>query len=91
MAASVTGSPSTGCTPTLGPGQWRRPDTGLEEFARLLAGAGTVVRGRATDNGQKILIGRRLLVVDDGKDTLRGLVTQTDLDEAVADILRRPR
>ncbi|OLM31233.1 N-hydroxyarylamine O-acetyltransferase [Pseudonocardia sp. Ae717_Ps2] len=71
--------------------EWQRPDTGLEEFARLLAGAGTVVRGRATDNGQKILIGRRLLVVDDGKDTLRGLVTQTDLDEAVADILRRPR
>ena len=57
-------------------------------FARQLAGVGTVVRGRAFDSGQKILIGRRLLTVDDGRETIRGLVAQADRDRVAADILR---
>ncbi|WP_410631079.1 arylamine N-acetyltransferase family protein [Amycolatopsis sp. cmx-4-83] len=70
--------------------EWRGPGLGLEEFARRLASAGTLVRGRAFERGQKILIGRRLLTVEDGHDTIRGLVTQSDYDAALADILGRP-
>ncbi|WP_019074885.1 arylamine N-acetyltransferase family protein [Streptomyces hokutonensis] len=68
--------------------EWQNPTPDLVAFARQLAGAGTVVRGRAFDSGQKILIGRRLLTVDDGRETIRGLVAQADLDRVAADILR---
>ncbi|MEU6996433.1 arylamine N-acetyltransferase [Streptomyces sp. NPDC046465] len=67
--------------------EWADPTPDLVAFARQLAGAGTVVRGRAFETGQRILIGRRLLTVDGGHDTVRGLVDQAEFDAAVTDIL----
>ncbi|MFE9611173.1 arylamine N-acetyltransferase [Streptomyces sp. NPDC006012] len=68
--------------------EWENPTPDLVAFARQLAHTGTVIRGRAFDRGQRILIGRRLLTVDDGHETIRGLVDRADLDQVVADILR---
>lgn len=69
--------------------EWLAPAPELEAFGRQLAGAGIVVRGRAFDNGQRILIGRRLVTVDGGHERMRGVVDADDYAGVLADILRR--
>ncbi|MER5898271.1 arylamine N-acetyltransferase [Streptomyces sp. NPDC001876] len=71
--------------------EWLVPSAELEHFARRLAGAGTVVRGRAFDDGQQILIGKRLLTVDGGHDRIRGVIDPADHARVLADILRTER
>jgi amide synthase len=67
---------------------WSGDQEELAEFARRLVGAGTVIRGRAHETGQRILIGRRYLQTDNGHDQVKVLVKQDALDEAVRTILR---
>lgn len=69
--------------------EWRAPSPELERFARQLSGTGIVVRGRAFDRGQRILIGKRLVTVDDGYERMRGVVDPEDHARVLADILRR--
>ncbi|NUP30457.1 MAG: acetyltransferase [Streptomycetaceae bacterium] len=69
--------------------EWLAPSDELDAFARQLAGSGIVVRGRAVDNGQRILIGKRLLSVDDGHERMRGVVRPDDYARVLADILRQ--
>ncbi|MFE5239044.1 MULTISPECIES: arylamine N-acetyltransferase family protein [unclassified Streptomyces] len=68
--------------------EWLAPSEDLDAFARQLMGAGTVVRGRAFETGQRILIGKRLLTVDGGHDTVRGVIGADDHAAVLADILR---
>lgn len=72
------------------PADWAAPSEELAEFARALAGAGTLVRGRATPSGQRILIGKRLVTVDDGHESMRVLTDPAEHARVLADILRRP-
>ncbi|GGY17144.1 arylamine N-acetyltransferase family protein [Streptomyces minutiscleroticus] len=69
---------------------WGVPSPELERFARQLSGAGIVVRGRAFERGQRILIGKRLVTVDDGHERMRGVVDPGDHARVLAEILRRP-
>lgn len=69
--------------------EWSNPDSELADFARALARSGTLVRGRAFENGQRILIGRRYLTVDGGHDRIRAVIDPTDQDEVLSDILHR--
>ncbi|WP_018499846.1 arylamine N-acetyltransferase family protein [Parafrankia discariae] len=69
---------------------WAEPSEELTEFARALAGAGTLVRGRATRGGQRILIGKRLVTVEDGHESMRVLTDPAEHARVLADILRRP-
>ncbi|NUS12512.1 MAG: acetyltransferase [Streptomyces sp.] len=69
--------------------EWLAPAPELEAFARQLAGAGIVVRGRAFESGQRILIGRRLLTVDDGHERMRGIADAGEHAGILADILRK--
>ncbi|GAA4617147.1 arylamine N-acetyltransferase family protein [Saccharopolyspora hordei] len=71
--------------------EWSGDQRELIEFAQQLVGAGTVIRGRAFDTGQMILIGRRYLEVDNGHDRMRVLVDQDELDRVVRTILRTDR
>lgn len=71
--------------------EWSAPSAELEEFSRRLIAEGTVIRGRSFGNGQKILIGRRLLVMDGGHDMIRVLVKPEEYQEVVADILHHGR
>jgi amide synthase len=68
--------------------EWRVPSDELRDFARQLAMAGTLVRGRAFADGQRILIGRRFVTVESGHDQLRVLIDQDEYQKVVADILR---
>ncbi|MEU3569790.1 arylamine N-acetyltransferase [Kitasatospora sp. NPDC036755] len=49
----------------------------------------TVIRSRATETGQIMLVGRRCLTVDGGREQFRVLVKAEDYDAVVADVLRR--
>lgn len=69
---------------------WSAPSEELTAFARALAGAGTLVRGRATLSGQRILIGKRLVTVDNGHEAMRVLTDPAEHARVLADILRRP-
>lgn len=69
---------------------WGVPSPELEQFARRLSGAGIVVRGRAFERGQRILIGKRLVTVDDGRESMRGVVDPDDYARVLAEILGRP-
>ncbi|SHN29460.1 arylamine N-acetyltransferase family protein [Actinacidiphila paucisporea] len=69
--------------------EWQVPAPELARFARELAGTGIVVRGRAFDGGQRILIGRRLVTVDNGHERMRGVVDADDYARVLADILRQ--
>jgi amide synthase len=68
--------------------EWQEDITELTEFARELVSAGTVIRGRAFDGGQMILIGKRYLKVDWGYDEMRVLVDPAEHDRVVDMILR---
>ncbi|WP_131743080.1 arylamine N-acetyltransferase family protein [Actinomadura roseirufa] len=68
--------------------EWQVPSAELEAFARALAGAGILVRGRSFATGQRVLIGKRLLTVDDGHETVRVLTDPAEHERVVAEILR---
>nr|ABH05065.1 putative N-acetyltransferase [Kitasatospora putterlickiae] len=68
---------------------WLVPSPELDRFARALAGSGIVVRGRAFEGGQRILIGTRLVVVEDGTERLRGLADPEEHARVLAEILRK--
>jgi amide synthase len=68
--------------------EWQVPSDELRDFARELAKAGTLVRGRAFEDGQRILIGRRFVTVESGHDQLRVLIDKAEYQKIVADILR---
>ncbi|MFD0691933.1 arylamine N-acetyltransferase family protein [Actinomadura fibrosa] len=68
--------------------EWQVPSAELEAFARTLAGAGILVRGRSFATGQRVLIGKRLLTVDDGHETVRVLTDPAEHERVVAEILR---
>ncbi|MBW8486212.1 arylamine N-acetyltransferase family protein [Actinomadura parmotrematis] len=70
--------------------EWQAPSPELEAFARALAGAGILVRGRSTATGQRVLIGKRLLTVDDGRETVRVLTDPAEHERVVADITGAP-
>jgi amide synthase len=70
--------------------EWQDPSAELEAFARALAGAGILVRGRSSATGQRVLIGKRLLTVDDGHETVRVLTDPAEHERVVADILGSP-
>jgi len=67
---------------------WDSPhDTAVEEVVRDSLFAGTVLRGRATHNGQLVLTGRRLLQVEDGREKTRTLIDKAEYEGVVKDIL----
>lgn len=70
--------------------EWQDPSAELEAFARALAGAGILVRGRSSATGQRVLIGKRLLTVDDGHETVRVLTDPAEHERVVAEILGSP-
>ncbi|WP_155370882.1 arylamine N-acetyltransferase family protein [Catellatospora vulcania] len=67
--------------------EWRG-DPDLREYARELTQAETLIRGRATGDGQLTLIGRRFTRVADGVEQVRVLVKADDYQRAVDDILQ---
>ncbi|MEV6554036.1 arylamine N-acetyltransferase [Streptomyces sp. NPDC051597] len=52
-----------------------------------LVAADTVIRARSFEQGQRVLVGRRLLTVDDGRETVKVLITPEAYEEAVQRIL----
>ncbi|MFB9839087.1 arylamine N-acetyltransferase family protein [Actinoallomurus acaciae] len=68
--------------------EWQEPSAELADFARALAGAGILVRGRSFGTGQRVLIGKRLLTVDDGHESVRVLTDPAEHERVVAEILR---
>lgn len=71
--------------------EWLAPSGELDRFARQLSGSGIVVRGRAFPGGQRILIGKRLVTVEDGDLRMRGVVDPEDHARVLAEILRQDR
>ncbi|MYS40282.1 acetyltransferase [Streptomyces sp. SID5998] len=63
----------------------------LDAYARMLSAHVTYIRGRALENGQMTLTGRRLLIVEDGRERVRVLVKADDFEAALDDILLRTR
>lgn len=50
--------------------------------------AGTLIRGRSFDRGQRILIGRRYLVSENGTEQVRAIIDKTEYEALVEDILQ---
>ncbi|MEU5216473.1 arylamine N-acetyltransferase [Streptomyces sp. NPDC020807] len=68
--------------------EWLEADNPvLDAYAQMLAANVTYIRGRALENGQLTLTGRRLLTVEDGREKVRVLVKQPDLDAVIKNIL----
>lgn len=67
--------------------EWHGDQPELIAFAEQLVGAGTVLRGRASSTGQRILIGRRYLTTDNGVERMRVLVDQDEYEQTVRTIL----
>lgn len=72
--------------------EWLEADTpALDAYAGMLAAHVTYIRGRALENGQMTLTGRRLLTVEDGKERVRVLVKKDEYEAVLDDILLRTR
>jgi amide synthase len=69
--------------------EWDSPVPELVEFARQIAAANTVIRSRAFETGQLVLIGRRFLTIDDGIEQVRVLVDSGEYQAVVKEILGR--
>jgi amide synthase len=52
-----------------------------------LVAADTVIRARSFDAGQRVLIGKRLLTVDDGEERIRVLVNPADYETTVEQLV----
>ncbi|EFC82754.1 arylamine N-acetyltransferase [Parafrankia sp. EUN1f] len=68
--------------------EWRAPTPDMTAFATRAAKASTVIRGRAFDNGQRIMIGKRYCTVDGGHDHIRGIADPAEHRRLLAEILR---
>jgi amide synthase len=66
--------------------EWRG-EPSLREYARELNSAVTLIKGRALENGQLTLIGKRMIKVVDGRQEIRVLVKPADYENAVQTIL----
>ncbi|NEA49768.1 arylamine N-acetyltransferase [Streptomyces sp. SID10815] len=67
---------------------WDSPrDTAAEQIVNDSLFAKTVLRGRATGNGQLVLTGRRLLTVEEGRETTRTLIDKAEFEGVVKTIL----
>ncbi|MFH0179768.1 arylamine N-acetyltransferase [Streptomyces cacaoi] len=67
---------------------WDSPrDSAAEQIVKDSLFAGTVLRGRATENGQLVLTGRRLLRVENGHETIRTLIDKAEFERMAKDIL----
>ncbi|QUF05215.1 arylamine N-acetyltransferase [Actinosynnema pretiosum subsp. pretiosum] len=60
---------------------------GLDDYARDSVLAGTTFRGRAAENGQHVLIGRRYFTVLDGVETTRVLVKKDEFARVTESIM----
>ncbi|WP_405793810.1 arylamine N-acetyltransferase [Streptomyces sp. NBC_01506] len=73
--------------------EWAAPATPPGEDAwnweGELVAADTVIRSRSFETGQRVLVGRRLLTVDSGVETVKVLVAPDAYDSATAQILGR--
>ncbi|MCX5399884.1 arylamine N-acetyltransferase [Streptomyces sp. NBC_00102] len=73
--------------------EWAAPAPSSEEDAwnweGELVAADTVIRARSFETGQRVLVGRRLLTVDDGVETVKVLVTPAAYEAATEQILGR--
>ncbi|MEU3463324.1 arylamine N-acetyltransferase [Streptomyces sp. NPDC006733] len=67
--------------------EWTGDNPGLEAYAKTIAAHVTYIRGRALENGQMTLTGRRLLTVEDGREKVRVLIKPEDFDAVVKNIL----
>jgi amide synthase len=65
------------------------PDADGWNWDGEIIAASTVIRARATENGQLVLVGKRLVKVDDGVETVRVLIDPVEYKTVVADILGR--
>ncbi|CAI7974062.1 amide synthase [Frankia sp. Hr75.2] len=68
-------------------GEWNSPDPKLVEFPAGMIAVGTYIHSRAIDNGQLVLIGRRLLELEDGEERIRILAEPDAYKETVTRIL----
>jgi amide synthase len=68
-------------------GEWAALIPKLADFPVEVALVGTRIHSRAFENGQWVLIGRRLLTVEDGKEEIRVLANPARYQEAVRQIL----
>jgi len=66
--------------------EWKG-EPNLRAYAAELTRAETLIRGRATEDGQLTLIGRRFTRVVDGTDTVKVIVDATEYAAAVEQIL----
>lgn len=66
--------------------EWKG-DEDLRAYARDLNAAVTLIRGRAFENGQSTMIGRRWIRIEDGKEQVRVLVKADEYAAVVNDIL----
>jgi amide synthase len=68
-------------------GEWAALIPTLADFPVEVALVGTRIHSRAFETGQMVLIGRRYLKVDNGKDEVRVLANSATYDEVVNQIL----
>ncbi len=68
-------------------GDWRDPDPKLVEIPPDLVAVGTYIYSRATDNGQRVLVGRRFLELTDGYERVSVIVDPAAYSETVRGIL----
>jgi amide synthase len=67
--------------------EWSADSPDLLLYAKMLAAEPILIRGRAFEDGQCTLTGRRELTVRDGRENMRVLIRSVDLDEAVKAVL----
>ncbi len=67
--------------------EWTEENPALAAHARELAASETLIRGRALENGQLTLTGRRFLRVEDGREQVRVLIKAADFDEVLRHVL----
>lgn len=68
---------------------WDKPDLALVEFPPELIAIGTYIRSRATEDGYRVLVGRRLLTLADGYEKVRVLVKTDEFQSTLADVLNQ--
>jgi amide synthase len=70
--------------------EWHGPHPSLAALAGELVTIKTILRGRAFDTGQMVLIGKRYLRVEDGRETVRVLARKAEFEHMLNVILNLP-
>jgi amide synthase len=68
-------------------GEWNNPDPKLVEIPSDLVAVGTYIYSRGPETGQRILVGRRYLELDDGYEKMTVLVNRQIYQDTVDSIL----